>query len=48
MDKKKVTAKGLTFETYLTSEEIAKQVNRVAQEIKNDCGADISDSLADA
>ena len=38
MDKKKVTAKGLTFETYLTSEEIAKQVNRVAQEIKNDCG----------
>ena len=34
----KITAKGLTFETYITKEEIAKQVKRVADEIVRDCG----------
>ena len=34
----KITAKGLTFETYITREEIAKQIKRVAQEIVKDCG----------
>lgn len=38
MEKDKVTVKGLTFETFLTREEIAAQVERVAQEIKRDCG----------
>lgn len=38
METDKITVKGLTFETYLTRDEIAKQVERVAQEIKNDCG----------
>lgn len=32
-----VTVKGLTFEPYLTRDEIAKQVKRVAAEIKRDC-----------
>jgi hypoxanthine phosphoribosyltransferase len=34
----KITIKGLTFEPYLRKEEIAKQVARVAKEIKRDCG----------
>lgn len=38
METDKITVKGLTFEPYLTKEEIAKQVERVAQEIKRDCG----------
>lgn len=38
MSKSKITAKGLTFEPFLLREEIAKQVNRVAEEIKRDCG----------
>jgi hypoxanthine phosphoribosyltransferase len=33
-----VTFKGLTFEPYIRREEIAKQVQRMAQEIKRDCG----------
>ena len=32
-----VTIKGMTFEPYLRKEEIAKQVKRVAAEIKRDC-----------
>jgi hypoxanthine phosphoribosyltransferase len=38
MESNKITVKGLTFEPYLTIDEIAKQIERVAQEIKNDCG----------
>lgn len=38
MGKDKVTAKGLTFETYLNRDEIAKQVERVADEIRHDYG----------
>lgn len=38
MESNKITVKGLTFETYLTRDVIAKQIERVAQEIKNDCG----------
>lgn len=30
--------KGLSFETYISRDEIAKQVERVAEEIKKDCG----------
>ncbi len=37
MEIDKVTVKGLTFETYITRDEIAKQVERVAEEIKKDC-----------
>lgn len=36
----KITVKGLTFETYLTRAEIAKQVERVAREIERDCAGD--------
>ncbi len=36
MGDNKITVKGLTFEPYLTKEEIAKQVERVAQEIYRD------------
>lgn len=32
-----VTIKGMTFEPYLRKEEIAKQVKRVADEIRRDC-----------
>lgn len=32
-----ITIKGLTFEPYISREEIAKQVKRVAAEIKRDC-----------
>ncbi|MBQ4368037.1 MAG: hypoxanthine phosphoribosyltransferase [Muribaculaceae bacterium] len=32
-----VTYKGLTFETYISREEIAKQVQRMALEIQRDC-----------
>lgn len=35
-----VTVQGRTFEPYLTKEEIAKQVERVAQEINRDHGKD--------
>lgn len=35
-----VTYKGMTFEPYLTHDEIAKQVQRVADEIKRDCASD--------
>ena len=35
-----VTVQGRTFEPYLTREEIAKQVERVAQEINRDHGTD--------
>lgn len=38
METDKITVKGLTFEPYLKREEIAKQVERVAQEIRRDCG----------
>lgn len=40
MTKKEVSLNGLTFETYLTKEEIATQVERVAEEIKRDCDND--------
>lgn len=40
MDTDKITVKGLNFETYLTRNEIAKQVERVAEEIRKDCGND--------
>ncbi len=36
MEENKITLKGLTFEPYLKKEEIAKQVARVAQEIRRD------------
>ena len=32
-----ITVNGLTFEPYIKREEIAKQVQRVADEIKRDC-----------
>lgn len=32
-----ITIKGLTFEPYISREEIAKQVERVAAEVKHDC-----------
>ena len=35
-----ITIKGLTFEPYISQEEIAKQVERVAAEIKRDCVTD--------
>lgn len=34
---KEVTIKGLTFELYISSDEIAKQIKRVAAEVKRDC-----------
>jgi hypoxanthine phosphoribosyltransferase len=37
---KEVTFKGLTFEPYITKDEISKQVQRVAKEIRNDCKDD--------
>lgn len=40
MEKKDVTLNGLTFETFISKEEIATQVERVAEEIKRDCGND--------
>lgn len=40
MKTNKITVKGLTFEPYITRDEIAKQVKRVAEEIKRDCGDD--------
>lgn len=38
METNKVVVNGLTFEPFLVKEEIERQVERVAQEIKNDCG----------
>lgn len=38
METDKITVKGLTFEPYITREEIAEQIERVAQEIRRDCG----------
>lgn len=35
-----ITIKGLTFETYISHEEIAKQVERMAAEVKRDCVTD--------
>ena len=35
-----VTIKGMTFEPYLRKEEIAKQVQRVAEEIRRDCAGE--------
>ena len=35
-----ITVKGLTFEPYISEEEIAKQVERVAAEVKRDCVTD--------
>ena len=35
-----ITIKGLTFEPYISQEEIAKQVERLAAEIKRDCVTD--------
>ena len=35
-----ITIKGLTFEPYISHEEIAKQVERVAAEVKRDCVTD--------
>lgn len=34
---KEITINGLTFEPYISSEEIAKQVERVAAQVKRDC-----------
>lgn len=38
METNKITVKGLTFEPYIAADEIAKQIERVAEEIKRDCG----------
>lgn len=38
MGDNKITVKGLTFEPYLTKDEIAKQVERIAKEINSDHG----------
>jgi hypoxanthine phosphoribosyltransferase len=37
---KEITIQGLTFEPYISREEIAKQVERVAAEVKRDCVTD--------
>ena len=33
----KITVRGLTFETYITKEQISEQVDRLAEEIRRDC-----------